>query len=46
MTLHIFLKDLRNQKQKLSKQQYKTIRGQALAGDVQGASKGLRKLMR
>lgn len=46
MMLYVFLKDLRNQKQKLSKQQYKTIRGQALAGDVQGASKGLRKLMR
>lgn len=44
--LHIFLKDLNNQKQKLTKQQYKTIRGQALAGDVQGASKGLRKLIR
>lgn len=45
MTLHVFLKDLNHQKQKLTLQQYKTIRGQALAGDIQGASKGLGKLM-
>ncbi len=29
----------------LTKQQYKTIRGQILAGDADGAMKGLRKLL-
>ena len=31
---------------KLSHQQYKTLRGQVLAGDSQGAMKGLKKLMK
>ena len=38
----MFLKACRSQ---LSNQQYKTIRGQILAGDPQGAKKGLRKLL-
>ena len=39
-----FLKRLKNSG--LTKQQFKTIRGQALAGDLQGAQKGLDRLMR
>ena len=31
-------------KYKLSKQQRKTIRGQAINGDIEGAKKGLEKL--
>ena len=38
----MFLKSYRSQ---LSPQQYKTLRGQVLAGDPQGAMKGLRKLL-
>ncbi|MGF7146310.1 hypothetical protein HNQ56_004777 [Anaerotaenia torta] len=45
MTLIIFLKHLKKQRVRLTTQQYKTIRGQALAGDVVGANKGLYKLL-
>lgn len=31
---------------RLTDQQYKTLRGQALAGDPEGAIKGLKKLLR
>ena len=37
---------LRNTKHRLSKQQYKTLRGQILAGDPDGAMKGLRNILR
>lgn len=40
-----FLKKLKTQKKYLTAQQYRTIKGQALAGDVVGADKGLEKLM-
>ena len=40
-----FLKKLKIQKKYLTAQQYRTIKGQALAGDVVGADKGLEKLM-
>ena len=36
---------LRNTKHRLSKQQYKTLRGQVLAGDPDGAIKGLRNIL-
>ena len=36
---------LRNTKHRLTKQQYKTIRGQILAGDLDGAIKGLRNVL-
>lgn len=36
---------LRNNKYDLSRHQYKTLRGQILAGDPDGAMKGLRKLL-
>lgn len=36
---------LKNTKHRLTKQQYKTIRGQILAGDPEGAIKGLRNVL-
>ena len=33
-------------KSKLTKQQYKTLRGQCLAGDVEGAIRGYYKILR
>lgn len=37
---------IQKNKHRLTKQQYKTLRGQCLAGDVQGALKGLNKILR
>jgi len=45
MTLTIFLEHLKMQREKLTMQQYKTIRGEAMAGDIAGANKGLIKLL-
>ena len=39
-----FFKSLDNFKKNLTSQQYKTLKGQALAGDVEGAEKGLENL--
>ena len=36
---------LKATRDRLSPQQYKTLRGQVLAGDADGAMKGLRKLL-
>lgn len=36
---------LRNTKHRLIQQQYKTLRGQVLAGDPDGAMKGLRNIL-
>lgn len=36
---------LKNTKHRLTKQQYKTIRGQIYAGDPEGAVKGLRNIL-
>lgn len=36
---------LRNTKHRLTKQQYKTLRGQVFAGDPDGAIKGLRNIL-
>lgn len=41
--LLIRLKSYRN---RLTAQQYRTIKGQILAGDAEGARKGLRKLLK
>lgn len=38
MMLHSF-------REKLTKQQYKTIRGQIIAGDIDGAMRGLQKIL-
>ncbi len=40
-----FIKDLKKYKNKLSKQTTKTLRGQALSGDLIGARKGLKKVL-
>lgn len=45
MTLTIFLEHLKMQRERLTMQQYKTIRGQGMAGDIAGANKGLIKLL-
>ncbi len=37
-------KTLRNNKQHLTKQQFKTFKGQILAGDIEGFYKGLNKV--
>lgn len=39
-----FIKRLSNYKGKITTQQLKTLRGQALAGDLIGAKKGLERL--
>lgn len=39
------MRTLKGYRDQLSKQQYKTIRGQILAGDDTGAMKGLKKLL-
>ena len=39
-----FFKSLDNFKKNLTSQQYKTLKGQALAGNVEGAEKGLENL--
>lgn len=44
--LNRFMRKLKNSRQYLSKQQYRTIKGQALSGDIDGAQKGLNLLLR
>ena len=46
MNLTTFMIRLKSCKPKLTVQQYRTIKGQALAGDITGAAKGLEKLMK
>lgn len=41
-----FLDNLRKVQNKLDAQTYRTLRGQALSGDIQGAQKGLERIMR
>lgn len=36
---------LKDSKQHLTKQQYRTIKGQIIAGDINGALKGLNRLL-
>ncbi|MGN0449938.1 MAG: hypothetical protein ACI4G0_06250 [Ruminococcus sp.] len=43
--LNRFMKKLKNSRPYLSKQQYRTIKGQALSGDIYGAEKGLNSLL-
>ena len=44
--LNSFMKKLKNCGPYLTKQQYRTIKGQALSGDIDGAQKGLNSLLR
>ncbi|PPK44979.1 Uncharacterised protein [Clostridium putrefaciens] len=39
------MKQLNQNKNVLTKQQYKTLKGQVVAGDVDGANKGLIKIL-
>lgn len=41
-----FLNTLKTNKRSLTKQQYRTIRGQALKGNVMDARKGLQKVLK
>lgn len=41
-----FMKLLKANKHKLSFQQFRTLKGQCLAGDVEGAKKGFFKIVR
>ncbi len=41
-----FIKSLRKYQSMLSKQQLKTLRGQALSGNLAGAQKGLDRLLK
>ena len=41
-----FLDTLKSNKKNLTRQQYRTIRGQALKGDVMDARKGLKKVLK
>lgn len=43
--MYTTIKLLDRNKHKLTKQQYKTLRGQCLAGDIDGAIKGFYRLM-
>ncbi len=38
--------DLSRERENLTPQQFRTLKGQILAGDIEGAEKGLRKLLR
>lgn len=40
-----FMKMLKSNKGNLTHQQYRTIKGRALTGDIEGARKGLSKLL-
>lgn len=39
-------KRLKDNKKYLTKQQYRTIKGQIIAGDTEGAAKGLNRLLK
>ena len=41
----IFLRELRKYEDHLTRQQFKTLRGQVLNGDCVGAKKGLKKML-
>lgn len=40
------LKKLKSNKQHLTRQQYRTIRGQMLAGDIQGGLRGMHRVLK
>ena len=40
-----FMRSLKENKENLTRQEYRTLKGQALSGDSKGAMKGLLKLM-
>lgn len=44
--MYATVKMLDRNKKKLTRQQYRTLRGQCLAGDVEGAIKGFHRILR
>ena len=46
MSLNDFMKNLKRNKNRLTVQQFRTLKGQAVNGDIIGASKGLSKLLK
>lgn len=46
MELNTFMKRLKTKRDVLTRQEFRTLKGQAINGDVDGASRGLDKLMR
>ena len=46
MNLYELLRELKLYRRFLTPQQYRTLKGQALHGDVAGAEKGLQRLLR
>ena len=44
-TNSIFFRELRKYKDHLTKQQFKTLRGQVINGDCEGAKKGHKKIL-
>ena len=44
--MYTTIKLIDKNKDRLTKQQYRTLRGQCLAGDIDGAIKGFYRLMR
>ncbi|HZK39348.1 MAG TPA: hypothetical protein VFD23_04245 [Clostridia bacterium] len=42
--INVFIKTLKSQVGNLTRQQLNTLKGQAIAGDLDGAKKGLKKL--
>lgn len=45
VTAHAFLTQLRDVYRQLTAQQFKTLRGQALSGDIEGATLGLEHII-
>lgn len=41
-----FWRELKQQKNNMTKQQYRTIKGQAKAGQIDAARKGMKKILR
>ena len=46
MTLNYLIKSLNVHKSKLTWQQYRTLKGQAINGDIKGAAKGLKTILK
>ncbi|MEG0957747.1 MAG: hypothetical protein RSD10_04790 [Anaerovoracaceae bacterium] len=46
MELKIFIKKLKGKRECLTRQEFRTLKGQAIKGDIDGAVRGLDKLVR
>ena len=44
--MKLFLKLLKGHRSELTAQQYRTIRGQAISGDIDGAARGLHRVLK